>query len=56
MFQVQYRCVFREWWYDDVEVYDWPLAVNRAMQVAAARRTPTRIVSGGRIVWGVNAP
>lgn len=51
MFQIQYRCVYREWWYDDAETDSWPWAVSRAMQVAAARRTLTRIISYGRIVW-----
>lgn len=38
MFQVKYRCAFREVWYDDLEFDDWAGAIERGREVARSRR------------------
>jgi hypothetical protein len=44
MFQVLYRCAFREHWYDDIEpVADFTSAVMLARHVAAQRGTPAAV-------------
>ena len=51
MFEVQYRCVYREFWYQGPEFYNLNSAAIAARQIAMQRRTPTRVVYNGEIVW-----
>lgn len=45
MFEVQYRCIHRDYWYEDLDTDDWNEAVRRARQVAVERRgAPVRVV------------
>jgi hypothetical protein len=51
MWTVQYRCLYREHWYDDSEHMMWEAAAARAMALVAMGRR-VRIVDGwGRVVW-----
>ena len=44
MFQVLYKCLYREHWYDDIApVDDWQVAVRIAQQVKMQRRCPVVI-------------
>jgi len=51
MYLVRYRCMFRDWWYDDIETDDLNVAVTRARQVFVARSTPVIVVSSGHLIW-----
>jgi hypothetical protein len=45
MFQILYRCLYREKWYDDIPPFaDAYSAVYRARQLGAERQTPTAVV------------
>jgi hypothetical protein len=52
-FHIQYRCFFRDYWYDDEnEIYSLPAALSMciALELASGRRT--RVVDEyGRIVF-----
>ena len=46
VFQVLYKCNYRDWWYDDIApVGDWNQAVKIAQQVQTTRRCPVQIVN-----------
>jgi hypothetical protein len=49
MFEVQYRCVYRDFWYQDLETFNGGEALARARQLALQRYV--RIVQNGQIVW-----
>ncbi len=51
MWVVQYRCLYREHWYDDSEWPDWNGAAARAMQLVAAGRRVRIIAPDGRLAW-----
>lgn len=53
MFIVQYRCIYREHWYDDSEWWNWQEAAARAMQLAAAGRTVRILGPGGEILASI---
>jgi len=55
MFQVLYRCLYRDFWYDDLQpVNSWGEAVWVAKQVQAQRRCPVMIRNDETgEVWGV---
>jgi len=51
MFEVRYRCVYREFWYDDLEFGNLNDAALRAYRLSRERRTPTIVVFDNQIVW-----
>lgn len=50
MYTVQYRCLYREHWYDDSEWQTWDSAAARAMQLVAAGRR-VRVLWAGEVIW-----
>jgi hypothetical protein len=48
---VQYRCLYREHWYDDGEYPSLEPAVARAWQLAAQGRTVRVLDPQGRVVY-----
>ena len=38
MFTVQYRCLYRDYWYEDLDNVDWVTAVQRAQHLYTANQ------------------
>lgn len=54
MFQVKYRCAYRDFWYDDVEFEDWGQAVAQARAISRQRSGgPVVIMVGSTVVFRV---
>lgn len=55
VYLVQYRCQYREYWYDDLETDNWAQAYQRAVMLEAAGRA-VRVydLQTGMVVYGVN--
>ena len=53
---VQYRCIYREHWYDDGEYPSLESAVARAWQLAAQGRTVRVLDAYGRVVYATRMP
>jgi hypothetical protein len=52
MFEVKYRCLYRDYWYADLDTDDWTQAVVRARVLSQERRGgPVVIMVGGRVVY-----
>ena len=55
MYQVRYRCTYREYWYDDLETDDHQEAINRARLLeGAGRMVAVWDVYRGVVVYGVS--
>lgn len=51
MFTVQYRCLYRDYWYDDIGPVDWNQAVSRVVQLHLAGRRSRIVDEYGNVHW-----
>ncbi len=50
MYEVEYRCIYREWWYHDSSWYDYSNAYARAMQLYYAGRSVRVLDDSGAVI------
>lgn len=55
MFQIKYRCLYRDYWYDAPETNDWGSAVQTAQCIARQRGTAVVVTNAytGEVLYSI---